>query len=553
MRTTCGGASRRGPHSASAFSSSPTSPTTLLARSRSVSAATPMSRVRYAQRRARFEATMIWPFGTTCSVPSRSRSVVRRRLKSSTTPSTPTSRTTSPALYWFSSTMKMPASQSRTSVCAPKPRAIPTTPRPATAGPMSIPNRSSAMRTPMIAITAPATRTTSVPIVRTRRSSSACGNVPVPASSLRRSRRWRTPMPTPARTTRNPASAASAMRAIWSVISTDTGRFGRSSMAGMVATTGTSTVVRAPAVLPGAAVWGRRDGRRWTGRTTRCRDDSSRRADIGARSNPMTSKQRRPGFRLPWSTEEEAAQAASQADAEATASPVAPASSNGGAEAEASVDAAEATPAAAEDSELEAPATTSAAAGDSAPNGSAPTPEPSPTAGEPAQGSRPAAVAEPAPAQAETSAGFMRDLVEAMRRVAEETRQAGLSDLREKSEEQVRKLEADSERHREELRARAEADIAGVAAWASSEEERIKNEAEQRVVGRRAQLDQQLAAEASRADAEAKALRDRVAAYEGELDAYHAQLSDIADPAAFAAAAKRMPSPPELAGSPAPE
>ncbi len=161
-------------------------------------------------------------------------------------------------------------------------------------------------------------------------------------------------------------------------------------------------------------------------------------------------------------------------------------------------------------------------------------------------------MAEPAPAPAENSAGFMRDLVEAMRRVAEETRQAGLSDLREKSEEQVRKLEADSERHREELRARAEADIAGVAAWASSEEERIKNEAEQRVVGRRAQLDQQLAAEASRADAEAKALRDRVAAYEGELDAYHAQLSDIADPAAFAAAAKRMPSPPELAGAPAP-
>ena len=265
----------------------------------------------------------------------------------------------------------------------------------------------------------------------------------------------------------------------------------------------------------------------------------------------MTSNQRRPGFRLPWSTEEEAAQAASQADAEATASPVSTEAGDDGAEAAASVDTAEATPAAPEDSELEAPAT-SAVTTDSTPNGSGPTPEPSPTAEEPAQATRPAAVAEPAAAPAETSAGFMRDLVEAMRRVAEETRQAGLSDLREKSEEQVRKLEADSERHREELRARAEADIAGVAAWASSEEERIKNEAEQRVVGRRAQLDQQLAAEASRADAEAKALRDRVTAYEGELDTYHAQLSDIADPAAFAAAAKRMPSPPELAGSPAP-
>ena len=65
---------------------------------------------------------------------------------------------------------------------------------------------------------------------------------------------------------------------------------------------------------------------------------------------------------------------------------------------------------------------------------------------------------------------------------------------------------------------------------------------------RRAQLDQQLAAETTRAEAEAKALRDRVEAYERELDAYHAQLSDIADPAAFAAAAKRMPAPPQLGG-----
>jgi hypothetical protein len=142
----------------------------------------------------------------------------------------------------------------------------------------------------------------------------------------------------------------------------------------------------------------------------------------------------------------------------------------------------------------------------------------------------------------------MRDLVAAMRRVAEETRQASLADLRSKSEQQVQRLEADSERQRAELKARAEADIAGVGVWARAEEERIKNEAEQRVVGRRAQLDQQLAAEASRAQAESQALRERLEAYEAELDAYHAQLSDIADPAAFAAAATRMPPPPHMTG-----
>jgi hypothetical protein len=40
-----------------------------------------------------------------------------------------------------------------------------------------------------------------------------------------------------------------------------------------------------------------------------------------------------------------------------------------------------------------------------------------------------------------------------------------------------------------------------------------------------------------------------VADYERELDAYHAQLNEINDPAAFAAAAKRMPRPPELTAS----
>jgi hypothetical protein len=244
----------------------------------------------------------------------------------------------------------------------------------------------------------------------------------------------------------------------------------------------------------------------------------------------MTSNQRRPGFRLPWSTEEEAAAAeASKAQAGSTA----PTDSQG-------------TPAAgqtgSEEPELEAPAAGSPAAAIAA----APSARPAPA-------TRPAAeAAAPAAPTVESSAGFMRDLVAAMRRVAEETRQAGLSDLRTKSEARVRSLEADSERRREELRSAAESEIAGVGEWARKEQERITLEAEQRVVGRRAQLDQQLAAETSRAETEAQALRDRVAEYERELDAYHAQLSDIADPAAFAAAAKRMPAPPRLAAGPAP-
>ena len=258
----------------------------------------------------------------------------------------------------------------------------------------------------------------------------------------------------------------------------------------------------------------------------------------------MTSNQRRPGFRLPWASESEAA------DAEAADAAAEKRATDAAAEAVAkdaaapSRDATDATPTDATPAPDSVPAAATAAESATAETATAEVlPEPAPPADEP-QAAAPAA---PAPS-AETSADFMRDLVEAMRRVAEETRQSGLSDLRTTAEERVRTLEADAERRREELKATAETDVAGVGEWSNAETERIKQEAEQRIVARRAQLDQQLAAETTRAEAEASALRGRVEAYERELDAYHAQLSDIADPAAFAAAAKRMPAPPRLGG-----
>ena len=224
----------------------------------------------------------------------------------------------------------------------------------------------------------------------------------------------------------------------------------------------------------------------------------------------MTANQRRPGFRLPWSSEEEAEAAratdatpeAGEPVAEAAAAPTSP----------------EAAPPSADATSSEAPAAT---------------PEPT------------------TPAEAEPPQEFLRELVAAMRRVADETKQSGLADARARAEERVKQLEAEGERRRQELSARAETDIAAVGEWAKAEAERIKAEAERRVSARRTQLDEQLAADQARGQADAKAVRDRVGDYERELEAYHAQLAEITDPAAFAAAAKRMPRPPALDAAPA--
>ena len=283
----------------------------------------------------------------------------------------------------------------------------------------------------------------------------------------------------------------------------------------------------------------------------------------------MTANQRRPGFRLPWSSEEDGPEGESSAPASEASAESAPAASTelstGAAEAKASA-------AAAGSAESEAPATAAGSADSKAPDPVEPeapaenavpteaqaTEEPKAAADTEAVVEGPESSATPAPTPetttpsthpADTGNGgdeFMRDLVAAMRKVADEARQAGVSDLRTRADEQVGTLETDAERRREELRARAEADVAGIGDWATGEAERIKAEAEARVVARRAQLDQQLAGDTSRTETETKALRDRVAGYERELEAYHAQLAEINDPAAFAAAAKRMPQPPKL-------
>jgi nicotinate-nucleotide--dimethylbenzimidazole phosphoribosyltransferase len=273
----------------------------------------------------------------------------------------------------------------------------------------------------------------------------------------------------------------------------------------------------------------------------------------------MTANQRRPGFRLPWSPD--ADDAAPEADAAAAEPGATPGDEASTAEAHAT-----------DETAAGAPSTDAGAADAPTTGGTAeaavtePSPEPPVVAeAEATEGAgaeapsdagataTPDPVAADATPDAAAAAGppeggdeFMRDLVAAMRGVADEARENGMADLRSRAEETVRALEADASRRQDDLRSRAEADVAGIGEWERAEAERIKSEAEQRRVARRGQLDQELAADATRTEGETRAVRDRVTAYERELATYHAQLADITDPAAFAAAAKRMPRPPSL-------
>jgi hypothetical protein len=139
---------------------------------------------------------------------------------------------------------------------------------------------------------------------------------------------------------------------------------------------------------------------------------------------------------------------------------------------------------------------------------------------------------------------YLRSLVEAMRRVVEVSRDRTLAEMREAVESEAGQLDEARAAREAGMRERAEADIAAVGTWERAEVERIRAEAMRKVQARGRQLDQELAQLAASTNAEHAALAARADAYEREVAAFMEGLDGIDDPSAFAAAARRMPTPP---------
>jgi hypothetical protein len=265
----------------------------------------------------------------------------------------------------------------------------------------------------------------------------------------------------------------------------------------------------------------------------------------------MTQSTRRPGFRLPWSSESDDApdatssrDAAEHGDASATTDPATAAPGAASSMGDAPVGEGETVVADIDPTASGAPKGSGAAAE----NGT--TTKETPAAPPPAEGQA-QAMAE-ATADADES-DFLRSLVDAMRGVAEEERSASVTELRRLVDERVTLLETRAKDRVEELRRKTELDVTGVGDWAKGEIERVNAEAARKVEARRQQLEEQLADHETRSTAEITSVRERIAAYEQELEAFFNQLGAIKDPASFVAAARRMPKAPSLeAGSATP-
>lgn len=146
----------------------------------------------------------------------------------------------------------------------------------------------------------------------------------------------------------------------------------------------------------------------------------------------------------------------------------------------------------------------------------------------------------------EPAVPFLQSLVDAMRKIADQTRDDALGKLRASVAERSAGIRAETEKRAAELHELADTDLAGVADWEQGEIQRIREEAATKVSARNATLDAQLAANVASGEGAMTAVEARVDAFEAEMNSFFAQLNDIQDPAALASALKRIPQPPSL-------
>lgn len=147
----------------------------------------------------------------------------------------------------------------------------------------------------------------------------------------------------------------------------------------------------------------------------------------------------------------------------------------------------------------------------------------------------------------EPAVPFLQSLVDAMRKIADQTRDDALAKLRASVAARAAAIQAETEQRAAELHEVANADLATVADWEQGEIQRIRDEAGAKVSARNATLDAQLAANQAAGEGAMTAVEARVDAFEAEMASFFAQLNDIHDPAALGSALKRIPTAPSLA------
>jgi hypothetical protein len=268
----------------------------------------------------------------------------------------------------------------------------------------------------------------------------------------------------------------------------------------------------------------------------------------------MATTESRSGFRLPWSADRAPSRDASEEDPEGEPHT---------GDSELSAPAVEPTEALEPTSDADADAATEADAGVGVAEAVAPGPGDGPVAPDapvapPAPDAPIAAVApialvapvalvapriaDPAPARRPTK--FLIDLTHAMQAAAEQARVATLEQFGVEGSTYVEQIRGRSIAAADALRRRADEDVASIKEWSKAEIARIREESENRMAGRRSQLDGQLGRHAAFVERDVTRIQGQIASFEAEMAAFFDELLTETDLTILAARAQQMPEAP---------
>jgi hypothetical protein len=151
-------------------------------------------------------------------------------------------------------------------------------------------------------------------------------------------------------------------------------------------------------------------------------------------------------------------------------------------------------------------------------------------------------IADPAPVRRPTK--FLIDLTHAMQAAAEQARAATLEQFRVEGSTYVEQIQGRSIADAEALSRRADEDVASIKEWSKAEIARIREESENRMAGRRGQLDGQLGRHAAFVERDVTRIQGQIASFEAEMAAFFDELLTETDLTILAARAQQMPEAP---------
>ena len=139
---------------------------------------------------------------------------------------------------------------------------------------------------------------------------------------------------------------------------------------------------------------------------------------------------------------------------------------------------------------------------------------------------------------------FLADLTKAMQAAAEDARSRALAQLQADAKTHIETIHGRSSTESAALRRNADDDVAAVREWSKAEIARIRDETETRITGRKAELEFEIQDHAAVIEREIDAVQKTLVAFEDEMAEFFGRLLGEEDPSRFAAMAESLPEPP---------